>query len=92
MLCRPVGRLRIGPVPVVSGAAAEVPDSAVCLADSQAVESPVLVGRGREVDRLSALLNWAVGGQPLVALVAGFGKPRLVREVSAVAAQRGCGC
>lgn len=55
------------------------------------MESSVLVGRRREVDRLSALLNWAVGGEPVVALVAGFGKPRLVREVSAVAAERGCG-
>jgi predicted ATPase len=56
------------------------------------VESPVLVGRRRELDRLSALLDRALGGEPVVALVAGeagVGKSRLAREVARRAAQRG---
>jgi DNA-binding CsgD family transcriptional regulator/tetratricopeptide (TPR) repeat protein len=59
---------------------------------SRALESPVLVGRRRELDRLSALLDRAAAGEPVVALVAGeagVGKSRLVREVAGEARGRG---
>lgn len=54
--------------------------------------SPVLVGRRAELARLRGLLERAVGGEPVAAVVvgeAGVGKSRLVREVVAVARASG---
>ncbi|MFI6074112.1 AAA family ATPase [Actinoplanes sp. NPDC051343] len=59
---------------------------------NRALESPVLVGRRRELERLSALLDRAAAGEPVVALVAGeagVGKSRLIREVARDASRRG---
>jgi tetratricopeptide (TPR) repeat protein len=59
---------------------------------NRSLESPVLVGRRRELERLSALLDRAAAGEPVVALVAGeagVGKSRLVREVARDASRRG---
>ncbi|MFI5914172.1 AAA family ATPase [Dactylosporangium sp. NPDC051541] len=54
--------------------------------------SPVLIGRRVELERLRALLDRAVGGQPAVALLAGeagVGKTRLAREITRAAAECG---
>lgn len=54
--------------------------------------SPVLVGRRVELGRLRALLDRAVAGEPVVALVAGeagVGKSRLVREIVRIAGESG---
>jgi len=54
--------------------------------------SPVLVGRRAELGRLRSLLDRAVAGEPMVALVAGeagVGKSRLVQEVTRVATEAG---
>jgi DNA-binding CsgD family transcriptional regulator/tetratricopeptide (TPR) repeat protein len=54
--------------------------------------SPVLVGRRVELGRLRALLDRAIAGQPVAALVAGeagVGKSRLVQEVKGIAGESG---
>ncbi|MEV6925821.1 AAA family ATPase [Dactylosporangium sp. NPDC051485] len=54
--------------------------------------SPVLVGRRAELGRLRSLLDRAVAGEPVVALVAGeagVGKSRLVQEIVRIATESG---